>query len=200
MATAHNSIRAVVLLLVEKVLHPGERVVATLRRPEHLADLASKYPSTQLLVVELDVVKTEHIERAFEQTKKHFGRLDIVVNNAGYGLFAEIEVAPEEETRKQIEVLFWGPVHIIKRAIPFMRDINPSGQGGHILNISSSGGHQAHPGIAFYNAGKFALEGLTESLSKEMLPEWNIIKATIVEPGGFRTSWGHSSLVKFLAC
>lgn len=101
--------------LVETVLAAGERAVATLRKPEALADLAQKYPSSQLLVLPLDVTNEAQITEAFEATKKHFGRLDVVVNNAGYGLSGEFEAIPEDRARLQIEVLFWGPVHITKQ-------------------------------------------------------------------------------------
>ena len=97
---------------VEAVLASGERVVATLRKPEVLAYLKDKYTAEQLLIQQLDVVNDEQIEAAFAATKEHFGRLDVVVNNAGYGLFGEAEGLPLAEAREQVEVLFWGPVKI----------------------------------------------------------------------------------------
>ena len=97
---------------VEAVLASGEKVVATLRKPEVLAYLKDKYTAEQLLIKQLDVVNDEHIEAAFAATKEHFGRLDVVVNNAGYGLFGEAESLPLDEARQQLEVLFWGPVKI----------------------------------------------------------------------------------------
>ena len=100
--------------LLEEVLQRGERAVATARKPEVLAPLTEKYPSSQLLLQPLDVSNEAQISEAFKATEKHFGRLDVVVNNAGYGLKGEIEAIPEDEARKQIEVLFWGPVHITK--------------------------------------------------------------------------------------
>ena len=102
--------------LVEQVLHSGERAVATLRNPSTLlsSDLASQYGPEQLLVLSLDVANPADITAAFEQTKEHFGRLDVVVNNAGYALMAEIEGTPDEEARKAMEVMFWGPVNITK--------------------------------------------------------------------------------------
>ncbi|GBE81793.1 hypothetical protein BKA93DRAFT_738065 [Sparassis latifolia] len=180
--------------LLEEVLASGERAVATLRKPTVLAPLVEKYASSQLLVVPLDVTDEAQIVAAFEATKKHFGRLDVVVNNAGYGLEGEIEDTPEAEARKQIEVLFWGPVRITKEAIKFLRDVNPPGYGGRVLNISSVGGYSSNPTLAFYSAGKFALEAFTEAFTKEMLPEWNI-KGLIIEPGGFETEWGGSSMI-----
>ena len=97
---------------VEAILASGERVVATLRKPQVLAYLKDKYTAEQLLIQQLDVVNDEQIEAAFAATKEHFGRLDVVVNNAGYGLFGEAEGIPLDEAREQIEVLFWGPVKI----------------------------------------------------------------------------------------
>ncbi|KAI0785515.1 hypothetical protein C8Q75DRAFT_722698 [Abortiporus biennis] len=179
--------------LLEELLISGDRVVATLRNPTTLSSLSSQYPSTQLLILPLDVTNPSQITSAFEATKNHFGRIDVLVNNAGYGLQGEIETTPDEEARKVMEVLFWGPVNICKQAIPFMRDINPPGTGGLILNVSTVGGYSANPGLAFYSAGKFALEGFTESLTKEMHPKWNI-KAHILELGGFRTEWSGSSM------
>ena len=97
---------------VEAVLASGERVVATLRKPEVLAYLKDTYTPEQLLIQQLDVVNDEQIETAFAATKEHFGRLDVVINNAGYGLFGEAEGLPLDEAREQVEVLFWGPVKI----------------------------------------------------------------------------------------
>ncbi|EMD34262.1 hypothetical protein CERSUDRAFT_117138 [Gelatoporia subvermispora B] len=182
--------------LLEEVLERGERAVATARKPEVLAPLAEKYPTSQRLLQPLDVTNEAQIIEAFEATEKHFGRLDVVVNNAGYGLKGEIEAIPEDQARKQIEVLFWGPVHITKEAIKFMRDINPPGLGGRVLNISSIGGYIANTTLAYYSAGKFALEGFTEAFTKEMLPSWNI-KGVIIEPGGFPTEWARSSMVQY---
>ncbi|KAF8581485.1 NAD(P)-binding protein [Ramaria rubella] len=181
--------------LVEAVLAAGDRAVATLRTPSILTDLKSKYPSSQLLIQPLDVTFPAQIKEAFEATREHFNRLDVVVNNAGYGLFGEIEATSDEDARKQIEVLFWGPVNISKEAIKFFMDVNPAGRGGRIFNISSIGGYQANHNLAFYSAGKFALEAFTQSLTKEIPPSWNI-KGCIIEPGGLRTEWGHTSLIR----
>ncbi|KIJ27612.1 hypothetical protein M422DRAFT_784825 [Sphaerobolus stellatus SS14] len=179
--------------IVEAVLSHGDRVVATLRNPASLSSLQSKYPSEQLLLQRLDVSSPEEIEAAFEATKKHFNRLDVVVNNAGYGLYGEIEATPDHEARAIYEVLFWGPVNITKQAIKFFREVNPQGHGGRVFNISSAGGYMAQPNLAFYNSAKFALEGFTQSFIKEMPPVWNIT-GCIIEPGGFRTEWAGASM------
>ncbi|KAF9653841.1 NAD(P)-binding protein [Thelephora ganbajun] len=173
---------------VEAILASGERVVATLRKPEVLAYLKDKYTPEQLLILQLDVVNDGQIEAAFAATKEHFGRLDVVVNNAGYGLFGEAEGVPLDEAREQVEVLFWGPVKITLKAVKFFRENSPADRNKYIFNVSSAGGYNAVPCLAFYSAGKFALEGFTESLSKELLPSWNI-KASIIQPGGFDTRW-----------
>ncbi|KAI0948835.1 hypothetical protein AcV7_009471 [Taiwanofungus camphoratus] len=134
-------------------------------------------------------------------TRERFGRLDVVVNNAGYCVEGEIEAVPEEVARKEMDVLFWGLVHITKQVCSIQRhmpgltfiqpvghkDVNPPGHGGRILDISSVGGYRAWPGSNYYHAGKFALEAFTERFTK-MLPEWNI-KRVIIEPGGFTTSF-----------
>ncbi|PIL33195.1 hypothetical protein GSI_04645 [Ganoderma sinense ZZ0214-1] len=180
--------------LLEAVLASGERAVATTRKPEALSELSQQYPSTQLLVAPLDVTNEEQIKAAFKATKEHFRRLDVVVNNAGYGIQGEIEGTPEAEARKIVETLFWGAVYVTKEAIPLLRDLNPPGHGGRILNITSVGGYIGNATRAYYCAGKFALEGFTEAFTKEMVPEWNI-RGVIIQPGGFRTEWGRSSMV-----
>ncbi|OBZ75167.1 hypothetical protein A0H81_04957 [Grifola frondosa] len=101
--------------LVEEILAANERVVVTLRKPEALSSLSEKYPASQLLVLPLDVTNQAQITDAFEKTKKHFGRLDIVVNNAGYGIQSEVEGTSEAAARALLEVLFWGPFHIMKQ-------------------------------------------------------------------------------------
>lgn len=102
--------------LLDAVLGTNECAVATLRRPDVLASYVEKYPASQLLVLPLDVTSLEQIDQAFAKVKEHFGRIDVVVNNAGYGLVAEIEATPEGEARRCFETCFWGPFHICQRA------------------------------------------------------------------------------------
>jgi len=184
------------LALAQAVLASNQRLVATLRQPSALSHLSSSYPSDQLLVVELDVVNNKQIDEAFDTVKAHFGRIDVVVNNAGYGILGEVEAVPEEEARKMMDVLFWGAVNVSKKAVQFFRDVNPKGEGGLLINVSSMAGYSAYAGLAHYSAAKFALEGFTEGLRKEMLPAWNI-RVTVAEPGGYPTEWGKSSMSNF---
>jgi len=123
----------------------------------------------------LDVTSKSSIDAAVAAAVEKFGRLDVVVNNAGYTLSGDTENATDEQERQEIETLFWGPVRISKHAMRVMRDENPKTgqQGGVVLNVTSLGGFVGWPGAAFYHAGKFALEGFTESVAKEMRPEWN---------------------------
>ncbi|KAI0056013.1 NAD(P)-binding protein [Artomyces pyxidatus] len=181
--------------LVEAVLNKNERVVATVRKTSALADLQAKYPETQLLVLTLDVTNAEQIAEAFKTIESHFHRLDVVVNNAGYALQGEVEGIPEAKARHQLEVIFWAPVNITKQAIRFFREVNPKGHGGRILNISSTLGYDSHHTLAYYAAGKFALEGFTEAVLREVLPEWNIT-GTIIEPGSFATNlWAPEDVI-----
>ncbi|KJA23930.1 hypothetical protein HYPSUDRAFT_39445 [Hypholoma sublateritium FD-334 SS-4] len=183
--------------LLHEALSAGHSVVATTRKPAPLqAELDSKYDLGTLkrvLVLKLDVTDPEDVKAAFAKATEKFGRVDIVVNNAGYAIVAEVEAAPLEGAHAQFDVMFWGPVHISKEAMRIFREVNPAGEGGAIFNISSSGGYNAQPNLAYYNAAKFALEGFTESLRAESAPEWNI-QATIIEPGGFNTEWRGGNL------
>ncbi|KAJ7356860.1 hypothetical protein DFH08DRAFT_850352 [Mycena albidolilacea] len=186
------------IALVKAILAAGERVIATLRVPEKLKHLEAEYSPAQLLVQRLDVTKVAEIKAVFDAARTHFGRLDVVVNNAGYGILAEIEATPDEDARYNFEVQFWGPVNITREAIKFMRDVNPAGHGGLIINVSSVGGYLANPALSFYNASKFALEGFTQAFVREMPPEWNI-RGLIVEPGGFESEWASGSMQTFPA-
>ncbi|KAI9568300.1 hypothetical protein HD554DRAFT_2191844 [Boletus coccyginus] len=173
--------------LTEVVLRKGDIVVATLRKPSVLAPLTKLYPPTQLLPLALDVTRPSDITAAFTRTQEVFGRLDVVFNNAGYGMFCEVEGTSDADARALFEVNFWGAVGVSRAAVKFFREVNPPGKGGVILQNSSVGGFQAGPGVAFYCASKHAIEGFTESLSKELPLEWNI-NICILQPGGFDTN------------
>ncbi|TCD70179.1 hypothetical protein EIP91_004649 [Steccherinum ochraceum] len=150
--------------LVEYLLSKSEIVVATLRKPEVLNDLKAKYPTTQLLILRLDVANRTEVDAAFEKVKVAFGHLDVVVNNAGRAMLSEVEG--------------------FQRKMPALC-LTP-GVGGRLFNISSVSGLHPSPETAFYSASKFALEALTQSLAAELDPEWKI-KVTIIEPGTFET-------------
>ncbi|KAJ3544826.1 hypothetical protein NM688_g5697 [Phlebia brevispora] len=173
--------------LTESVLAAGEIVVAAVRKPAALEELQSRYPDPKLVVCQADVANADQINRAFETIKERFGRLDVVVNNAGYSTCCEMEGIPDDAARQQLEINFWGPVNICRQAVKFFRDVNPKGRGGRIVNVSSAGGYSTNPCFSFYCASKFALEGFTQALNQEMVPEWNI-KAVLIEPGGIETN------------
>ncbi|KAF5369001.1 hypothetical protein D9758_002849 [Tetrapyrgos nigripes] len=177
--------------LLEQVLANGERAVGTCRKTSAIADLAEKYPE-QLLVQQVDVSNEKQIKDSFAAALAKWGRVDVVVNNAGYGIFGEVESISDEEARSNFEVQFWGPVHIMKEAVRIFREVNPPGEGGRIFNVSSIGGYRGNPTLAYYSASKFALEGFTQSILQEMSPEWNI-KGCIIQPGGFASEWRGSS-------
>ncbi|KDQ50847.1 hypothetical protein JAAARDRAFT_62885 [Jaapia argillacea MUCL 33604] len=169
--------------LTEHVLKEGEIAVATLRNPQTLSDLSTKYPTSQLLVVKVDVTKPDDITSAFKKVQEEFGRLDVVVNNAGYGALAEIEGTPVDGVARGVfEVNFWGAANVSREAVRFFRDVNVPGVGGRLLQISSMAGVEAGPAIGYYSASS----GFSESLRKELNPAWNI-KINVIEPGGFQT-------------
>lgn len=140
--------------MVEYVLSKGDIAVATLRKPEVLDDLKSKHPASKLLILKLDVTKPEDITDAFTKTQEVFGRIDVVFNNAGYGIVGEIEATPEDVARALFEVTFWGADRISRESVRFFRDINKPGTGGRLLNNSSMVGLNAFPGIGYYSASK----------------------------------------------
>jgi NAD(P)-dependent dehydrogenase (short-subunit alcohol dehydrogenase family) len=172
--------------LAEAVLAAGHKLVATARNPAQLADLVERY-GDQVSAVALDVTNEPAAARAVVLATEAFGRLDVLVNNAGYGDISPIEDTSLDEFRAQIETNLFGVINVTKAAIPFMRE-----QGaGHILQFSSVGGRIGPVGRAPYAAAKWGVEGFSEVLSKEVGPFG--IKVTIVEPGGFRTDFAGSS-------
>ena len=138
--------------MVERVLEAGERVVATLRTPSALDDLASKFSKTQLLVLKCDVSIPSDIESAFARTKEVFGRCDVVFNNAAFNALGEVEGTPDDIARKIFEIDFWGATRVSTEAVKFFREVNPLGAGGRLLNVLSIGGTTAAPGLGFYCA------------------------------------------------
>jgi NAD(P)-dependent dehydrogenase (short-subunit alcohol dehydrogenase family) len=169
------------------VLARGWRAVITARDPGSVADLASSNPENAL-ALKLDVTSSEAVSEAIAEAKAKFGRIDVLVNNAGYGYLSAVEEGEDNEVRAMFEVNFFGAVTAIKAVLPVMRE-----QGaGHIVNITSVGGLVGNPGSGYYAATKFALEGLGEALARETAELG--IKVTTVEPGPFRTDWAGRSL------
>jgi NAD(P)-dependent dehydrogenase (short-subunit alcohol dehydrogenase family) len=173
--------------LAKAVLAAGHRLVATARRPEDLAALVEQY-GDRVRAVALDVTDPACARVAVQQAVEAFGRLDVVVNNAGYGNIASIEEGDDADFRAQIETNFYGVVNVTRAALPVLR----AQRSGHIIQISSIGGRVGSPGLAAYQSAKWAVEGFSEVLSKEVASLG--IKVTIVEPGGFRTDWAGSSM------
>jgi NAD(P)-dependent dehydrogenase (short-subunit alcohol dehydrogenase family) len=167
-------------------LERGDGVAATARNTSALDDLAAAHDG-RVLALELDVTDKPAIDRSVAAAHERFGRLDVVVNNAGYGQFGAIEEVGEEEARRQIETNLFGPLWMTKAAIPILREQHS----GHILQVSSIGGVLAFPILGLYHASKWALEAFSQSLSEE-LEEFGV-KVTIIEPGGYTTDWSGSS-------
>ncbi|XVV11265.1 oxidoreductase [Actinoplanes sp. CA-131856] len=173
--------------LAASVLEHGDRVVATARRPEQLKDLTDTY-GDRVRAVALDVTDPAAARAAVAEAVATFGRLDVLVNNAGYADVASIEDMPEDNFRQQIEANFFGVVNVTRAALPVMR-----AQGeGHIIQISSVGGRVASIGLGGYQSAKWAVGGFSEVLAKEV--ESFGIKVTVAEPGGMRTDWAGDSM------
>src|SRR4051794_16115454 len=167
-------------------LERGDRVAGTARDPSTLDDLAAAHGDA-LLALPLDVTDRDAVFAAVKQAHEHFGRLDVVVNNAGYGQFGMIEELSEQEAREQIEANLFGALWVTQAALPFLR-----AQGsGHFLQVSSIGGISAFMGIGMYHASKWALEGFSQALAQEVKDFG--IHVTLVEPGAFATEWGGAS-------
>jgi NAD(P)-dependent dehydrogenase (short-subunit alcohol dehydrogenase family) len=173
--------------IAQAVLARGWRAVVTARDPGAVADLASAHPE-HALSLKLDVTSPDAVVAAVAQAKAAFGRIDVLVNNAGYGYLSAIEEGEDDEVRAMFEVNFFGAVSTINAVLPLMREQ----RAGHIVNITSVGGLVGNPGSGYYAATKFALEGLGEALARETAELG--IKVTTVEPGPFRTDWAGRSL------
>ncbi len=173
--------------LAKILIGRGYRVAATARDPSRLADLVHGHDANAL-ALKLDVDRPADIAAAIEAAKQKFGRIDVLVNNAGYGYLAAVEEGDDADIRAMFETNFFGLAAMTRAVLPLMR----AQKSGAVVNISSMGGFIGNPGSAYYAATKFALEGLSEALSKEVAPFG--IKVLIVEPGPFRTDWGGRSL------
>ncbi|MBB6128673.1 oxidoreductase [Mucilaginibacter lappiensis] len=173
--------------LTEAVLAKGDKVAATARKPEQLKDLADKYPG-QLFPLQLDVTNKTQIIAAVESTIAHFGRIDVLVNNAGFGIIGAAEAFTDEQVRSQLATNLYAPIEITRVVLPYMR----KQRSGRILQISSVGGRVGSMGLTIYQAAKFGLGGFSEALAKEVAGLG--IHVTSVEPGGFRTDWAGDSM------
>ena len=167
-------------------LERGDTVAATARDPQTLDDLVAQF-GDKLLPITLDVNDREAVFAAVARAHEHFGALDVIVNNAGYGQFGMIEEISEAEARAQFDTNVFGALFVTQAALPFLRE-----QGsGHILQVSSIGGISAFPNIGIYNASKWALEAFSQSLAAEVADFG--VKVTIIEPGAYSTDWGGAS-------
>ena len=173
--------------LTEAVLAKGDKVAATARNPEQLKELVEKYPDA-VYPVQLDVTDKQQIVAAVENTIKHFGRIDVLVNNAGFGIIGAAEAFSDEQVRSQLETNLYAPIEVTRVVLPYMR----KQRSGRILQISSVGGRVGNAGLTMYQAAKFGLGGFSEALAKEVAPLG--IYVTCVEPGGFRTDWAGASM------
>lgn len=174
---------------VKVILKNGDHVVATARKSSSLKFDGAN--DENCLLVDLDVTSQTSIDKAFEAALEKFGRVDVVCNNAGYGLSGEFESLSDKQIRTQMEVNFFGLINVTRKAMSVMREQSP--KGGVIQQITSIGGQTGVPTFSIYCASKWAVEGFSEAVQQEVKPEWNI-KFTCIEPGGFRTDWAGRSM------
>ena len=173
--------------LAQAVLHEGHRAVVTAREPARVRDIVANYPATSL-ALQLDVANYSQIEKAVAAAEEKFGRIDVLVNNAGYGYLAAVEEGEEAEIRAMFETNFFGLAALIRRVLPGMR----ARAQGHIINISSVGGLLGNPSAGYYNATKFAVKALTEGINLDVAG--TPIRVSSVDPGFVETEF---SLVRF---
>ncbi|MCA6067935.1 SDR family NAD(P)-dependent oxidoreductase [Chryseobacterium sp. RG1] len=174
----------------EAALERGDQVVATARKLESISVLNEKY-GENVLTLELDVTNPDQVKEVVKKAHEHFGKLDIVLNNAGYSLVGTIEEANADEIRALYETNILGPVNVVQAALPILRE-----QGyGHILGTSSNLGHITMPVIGYYSSSKWAFEAIYESLALEVKQFG--IKVTIIEPGAYATEFGSQESLKF---
>ncbi len=172
--------------LAKEVLAAGYRAAVASRNTDDVKDIVDAYPDNAI-AVKLDVTKANEISAAVEQVQNKFGQIDVLVNNAGIGYFGAIEESEEDEVRRMFEINFFGLANVTKVVLPILR----KQRSGHILNVASIGGLVGFPAVGFYNATKFAVDGFSESLAKEVAPLG--VKVTVIAPSGFRTDWAGRS-------
>jgi len=172
--------------LAIQVLKKGDKAIVTARKTSDILDIVKDYKDRSI-ALELDVTKPEQIREVVKKGMDVFGRIDVLVNNAGIGYFGAVEESEDDEVRRMFEINFFGLAKMTQEVLPFMR----AQHSGHIVNIASIGGLVSFPTVGFYNATKYAVDGLSEALAKETAPLG--IKITIVAPSGFRTDWAGRS-------
>jgi NAD(P)-dependent dehydrogenase (short-subunit alcohol dehydrogenase family) len=172
-------------LLTEQLLERGDRVAATLRRPEALDDLAQQY-GDQLWVGRLDVTDSTQVRHVVDAAFAALGSIDVIVNNAGYGVFASVEEASDEQIRRVIDTNLIGSIDVIRAALPHLR----AQKRGRILQVSTAGGQTTYPNFGYYHASKWGIEGFCQTVAAEVAPFG--IALTIVEPGATPTGFGNS--------
>ncbi len=175
--------------LAETVLRGGYRAVITARRQADVADIVERYADTAL-ALELDVTQKNHIDATIAIATSHFGSVDVLVNNAGYGYLAAIEEGDDEDVRALFETDLFGPLNLIKAVLPGMR----ARRKGQIVNITSIGGLLTYPAVGYYHMVKFGLEALSDTLAKEVAPFQ--VGVTAVAPGAFRTDFRGPDSIK----
>ncbi|WP_172280703.1 SDR family NAD(P)-dependent oxidoreductase [Chryseobacterium sp. LAM-KRS1] len=176
-------------LWTEALLERGDNVAATARNISALDDLKKKY-GDQILPLKLDVNNRQDVFDTVNTIEKHFGSIDVLINNAGFGLFGTVEETTEQQAREQMETNFFGSLWVTQAVLPVMR----KQKSGHIIQISSFLGLTTLPLLGLYNASKFAIEGLTETIGTETAHLG--IKTTLIEPNGYATDWAGASAVQ----
>lgn len=183
-----GSSRGLGLAIVEKALAANHTVIATARNPSSLSNLNTKYGPDKLLTLSVDVTNEDQVNAAVKEGFEKFGRIDVVVNNAGYANLVAVEDFETGDFKRQMDTNFMGVVYMTKAVLPIMRK-----QGrGHIFQVSSLGGRIGAPGLSAYQSAKWAVGGFSTVLSQEVAPLG--IKVTVLEPGGIRTDWAGSSM------
>jgi len=172
--------------LAKEVLAAGYRAAVASRNTDDVKDIVDAYPD-HAVAIKLDVTQADQISAAVAHVQEAFGQIDVLVNNAGIGYFGAIEESEEDEVRRMFEINFFGLANVTKAVLPVLR----KQRSGHILNVASIGGLVGFPAVGFYNATKFAVDGFSESLAKEVAPLG--IKVTVIAPSGFRTDWAGRS-------
>lgn len=173
--------------IADVALAAGERVVVTARKVEAVEDFVRAYPETAL-ALPLDVTQADQVRAVVGAAEERFGRVDVLVNNAGYGYVSSVEEGVDEDVRRMFDTNFFGAIDLIKAVLPGMR----ARRSGFIANISSMTGLVSNPANVYYSSSKFALESLSEGLAKEVIPFG--IRVTAIEPGLFRTDWSSRSM------